>query len=139
MAEPTARLPYSAGWGNRYATHDYRRRVVPYLYIAPAMAFFFLLMLYPIVMVFRYSMLEGAILKPNNTFVWFDNFAEILSDPVFRQSIGHTLYFSAMSVIFHVIIGMSFAPMLNSERISPITRSVLRVLYIMPWLFTAVM
>ena len=28
--------------------------------------------------------------------------------------------------------------MLNSERISPTTRSVLRVLYILPWLFTAV-
>jgi multiple sugar transport system permease protein len=41
-------------------------------------------------------------------------------------------------VVFHVIVGLSFALMLNSERISPVTRSVLRVLYILPWLFTAV-
>jgi multiple sugar transport system permease protein len=115
-----------------------RRKVAPYLYIAPSIALFALLMLYPMVAVFRYSMLDGAILKPDPQFVWFDNFIEIFSDPVFRLSIGNTLYFSIMSVVFHVIVGLSFALMLNSERISPVTRSVLRVLYILPWLFTAV-
>jgi multiple sugar transport system permease protein len=43
-----------------------------------------------------------------------------------------------MSVIFHVIIGLAFALMLNSERISRTARAILRVLYILPWLFTAV-
>ena len=43
---------------------------------------------------------------------------KIFSDPVFWQSIGHTLYFSIMSVVFHLIIGLAFALMLNSNRIS---------------------
>ena len=43
-----------------------------------------------------------------------------------------------MSVIFHLLIGLAFALMLNSKRINPTARSILRVLYILPWLFTAV-
>ena len=35
-------------------------------------------------------------------------------------------------------IGMVFALMLNSDRINPTLRNILRVLYILPWLFTAV-
>jgi multiple sugar transport system permease protein len=133
--------PISDFAGRRAAAdvfRDFRRGSVPYLYIAPTIALLFLLMLYPMVAVFRYSMLDGAILKPEPAFVWFDNFRKIFSDPVFLQSIGHTLYFAIMSVVFHIIVGLSFALMLNSERISPTTRSVLRVLYILPWLFTAV-
>jgi multiple sugar transport system permease protein len=137
MASSTAQL--SGIVGPRAASGvDLRRRLAPYLYIAPSIALFALLMLYPMIAVFRYSMLDGAILRPEPAFVWFDNFLEIFSDPVFLQSIGHTLYFAVMSVVFHVIVGLAFALMLNSDRISPVTRSVLRVLYILPWLFTAV-
>ena len=42
-----------------------------------------------------------------------------------------------MSVIFHLLIGLAFALLLNSNRINPVIRSLLRVLYILPWLFTA--
>jgi multiple sugar transport system permease protein len=136
MASSIARLSGIMASGT--ASGIERRKVEPYLYIAPSIALFALLMLYPMVAVFRYSMLDGAILKPDPQFVWFDNFIEIFSDPVFRVSIGNTLYFSIMSVVFHVIVGLSFALMLNSDRISTVTRSVLRVLYILPWLFTAV-
>jgi len=137
MASATARLPGMLGPAATYVANN-RRGLVPYLYVAPSVALFFLLMLYPMVAVFRYSLLDGAIMRPNPSFVWLDNFREIFSDPVFLLSIGNTLYFAVMSVVFHVIIGLSFALMLNSDRISPTTRSVLRVLYILPWLFTAV-
>jgi multiple sugar transport system permease protein len=137
MASATAELPGAFSRGMAYAL-IHRRRLVPYLYVAPSISLFFLLMLYPMVAVFRYSLLDGAILKPSPQFVWFDNFVKIFSDPVFRQAIGHTLYFSIMSVVFHIIIGLSFALMLNSDRISRTVQSILRVLYILPWLFTAV-
>ena len=41
-----------------------------YLYVAPAMALFFLLMVFPMAMVFRYSLLDRAILSPDPAFVW---------------------------------------------------------------------
>ncbi|MET1413727.1 sugar ABC transporter permease [Roseibium sp. HPY-6] len=95
-------------------------------------------MIFPMATVFRYSLLEGAILSPDPTFVGLQNFKTLFADPVFLQSIGQTLYFTVMSVIFHLIIGLAFALMLNSHRVNPRVRSILRVLYILPWLFTAV-
>ncbi len=137
MASATADMPGVFDRGVRY-TAIHRRNLAPYLYIAPSVALFFLLMLYPMVAVFRYSLFDGAILKKNPEFVWLDNFREIFADSVFIQAIGNTLYFSVMSVVFHVIIGLAFALMLNSDRISRTARAILRVLYILPWLFTAV-
>ena len=42
-----------------------------------------------------------------------------------------------MSLSFHLLIGLAFALLLNSSVINPVVRSVLRALYIMPWMFTA--
>ena len=119
-------------------SYQTKMRLLPLAYVAPATALFALLMLYPLVAVLRYSLLDRAITKKDAAFVGLENYQTTFSDPVFWQAAGHTLYFAVMSVIFHLLIGLAFALMLNSERINPTIRSVLRVLYILPWLFTAV-
>ncbi len=115
-----------------------RRALVPYLYVGPAIALFCILMLAPMITVFGYALVDGAILRPAPTYVGFDNFAVLFADPVFWQSVVQTLYFTIMSVTFHLLLGLLFALMLNSKRVNPLLRSILRVLYILPWLFTAV-
>ena len=134
----THHAPFSEAGSKALLSYKNRQAILPYLYAAPAMALFFLLMVFPMAMVFRYSMLDRAILSPNPTFVGLQNFQQIFTDPVFRESIGHTLYFTIMSVVFHLVVGLSFALLLNSKRVNPTARSILRVLYILPWLFTAV-
>ena len=131
-----ARRPGAASAG--LISYKASRRLVPLLYVTPATLLFCLLMLFPMVMVFRYSLLDGAILKKNAAFVGLQNFREVFADPVFWESVGNTLYFTVMSVIFHLLIGLAFALLLNSDRINPVPRSILRVLFILPWLFTAV-
>jgi multiple sugar transport system permease protein len=111
---------------------------LPYFFVAPATALLSLLMLFPMITVLRYSLLDGAITKKDAAFVGLQNYQTIFSDPVFWQAVGHTLYFTVMSVTFHLLIGLSFALLLNSDLISPTIRSILRVLFILPWLFTAV-
>ena len=115
-----------------------KRKLVPWLYVAPATLLFGLLMLFPMLTVLRYSLQDGAITKKDTSFVGFQNYLEIFNDPVFWQSVGQTLYFTIMSVVFHLLIGLAFAQLLNSERVDPAIRSVLRVLFILPWLYTAV-
>lgn len=66
------------------------------------------------------------------------NYLTIFENPVFWQSVAQTLYFTIMSVVFHFIIGLAFALLLNTNRVDPLIRSILRVLFILPWLFTAV-
>ena len=115
-----------------------KRRCVPWFYVAPATLLFAALMLLPMLTVLRYSLMDGAITKKAPSFVWFANYAAIFDDPVFWQSVAQTLYFTIMSVVFHLLIGLAFAQLLNSDRIDPAIRSVFRVLFILPWLYTAV-
>ena len=95
-------------------------------------------MLVPIVMVIRYSLLDNAIMTKNSVFVGLQNYKTVLTDKIFIISLSHTLYFTIMSVIFHLLLGMLFALMLNSHVVKPGIRSILRVFYIMPWTFTPV-
>lgn len=115
-----------------------RKRLIPLFYVAPATLLFCLLMLFPMITVLRYSLMDGAIMKKDAAFVGLQNYGTIFGDPVFWQSVGQTLYFTVMSVIFHLLIGLAFALLLNTQRVHPVVRSILRVLYILPWLFTAV-
>ena len=63
-----------------------KKRLVPFLYVAPATFLFALLMLFPMLMVLRYSLLDGAIMKPNAAFAGLQNYYTIFADPVFWQS-----------------------------------------------------
>ncbi|MBA8830555.1 multiple sugar transport system permease protein [Rhizobium leguminosarum] len=111
---------------------------MPYFYVSPATLLLILLMLFPMVMVFKYSLMDGAIMKKDAAFAGFQNYLTIFENPVFWQSVVQTLYFTIMSVVFHFIIGLAFALLLNTNRVDPLIRSILRVLFILPWLFTAV-
>ncbi|MGR9506786.1 carbohydrate ABC transporter permease [Rhizobium leguminosarum] len=122
------------GW-LRYST---LRKLVPYFYVSPATLLLVLLMLFPMGMVFKYSLMDGAIMKKDAAFAGFQNYLTIFENPVFWQSVVQTLYFTIMSVVFHFIIGLAFALLLNTNRVDPLIRSILRVLFILPWLFTAV-
>ncbi|MFF0922385.1 carbohydrate ABC transporter permease [Rhizobium leguminosarum] len=122
------------GW-LRYST---LRKLVPYFYVSPATLLLVLLMLFPMVMVFKYSLMDGAIMKKDAAFAGVQNYMTIFENRVFWQSVVQTLYFTIMSVIFHFIIGLAFALLLNTNRVDPLIRSILRVLFILPWLFTAV-
>ena len=119
-------------------SYQTKKALVPLLYVAPATFLFSLLMLYPMAAVLRYSLQDGAITRKDAAFIGLQNYRTIFDDPVFWQSVIQTLYFTVMSVIFHLLIGLAFALLLNTQRIHPVVRSILRVLYILPWLFTAV-
>ena len=127
--------------GNRSAgpVISYRAKglLAPYLYQAPTIILLTMLMLIPILSVVRYSLLDNVIMNQKPAFVGLSNYVAVFSDGTFGISVLNTLYFTVMSVIFHLVIGLSFALLLNSKVINPIIRSALRVFYIMPWVFTA--
>lgn len=113
------------------------KKLVPFAYLSPTILLLTVLSLIPIAMVFGYSLMNNVIMEKNPTFVGIANYLEILADPVFQQAILNTLYFTFFSVVFHLILGLAFAMLLNTKLIGPITRSLFRVVYILPWVFTA--
>jgi multiple sugar transport system permease protein len=111
--------------------------LVPYAYLSPTIVLLTVLSLLPITMVFNYSMMNNVIMEKNPVFVGLANYVKLITDKVFQQAILNTLYFTAMSVIFHLILGLTFAMLLNTKLLSPITRGLFRVVYVLPWVFTA--
>lgn len=113
------------------------KKLVPFAYLSPTILLLAVLSLLPIGMVFYYSMMSNVIMEKNPLFVGLDNYGELLGDDVFREAIGNTLYFTGMSVVFHLLLGLSFALLLNTKLLHPLTRALFRVIYVLPWVFTA--
>jgi multiple sugar transport system permease protein len=114
-----------------------KKKGVPYGYQLPTMLLLVLLMLLPIIMVLRYSLYDNVIMNQRPVFVGLGNYISVLKDETFRIALVNTLYFTMMSVIFHLVLGMAFALLLNSKVVHPFLRSLFRVFYIIPWVFTA--
>lgn len=114
------------------------RKIVPYVYLSPTLLLLSVLSLIPMVTVLLYSLVDNVIItKKPPTFVGLSNYAEILSDNHFREGLSNTLVFSGASVIAHFLIGLTFALLLNTRLIGAIPKALFRVIYILPWVFTA--
>ena len=113
------------------------KRLTPFAYLSPTLLLLAVLSLLPIGMVFSYSLMDNVIMNKNQVFVGGGNYLDLLTDDVFQQAVLNTLYFTVMSVVFHLILGLSFAMLLNTRWIGPIPKAIFRVIYILPWVFTA--
>lgn len=111
--------------------------LAPFAYLSPTIVLLLILSVVPILTVLTYSVYDNVIMNKNPVFVGLANYVDILQDPVFQQAFLNTMYFTVLSVVFHLILGMAFAMMLNTSLISPLARALFRVIYILPWVFTA--
>ena len=133
MVETRAMIqPASVKWERR------KRKLLPYAYLSPTLLLLAILTVVPIVTVFLYSLVDNVIVTRNPpTFVGLENYEEVLTHRKFRGALSNTMYFAIVSVVVHFIIGLSFALLLNTRLIGPNTKAVFRVIYILPWVFTA--
>jgi multiple sugar transport system permease protein len=113
------------------------QRATPYGFLSPTIVLLVVLMLTPIAMVIGYSVLDRVVTVNESTFVGFDNYAEVLTDPVFFTAVRNTVFFAGVSVVVHFVLGMGFALLLNTKLLGARTKALFRMVYILPWLFTA--
>jgi multiple sugar transport system permease protein len=120
----------------RRSSAVFRRRLTPYGFLSPTATLLALLMVTPIVMVIGYSLMDRVITARESRFIGFENYAQVLTDPVFYTAVKNTAYFSGVSVIAHFVLGLAAAMLLNSNLLGARTKALFRVIYILPWLFT---
>jgi multiple sugar transport system permease protein len=113
------------------------KKITPYAYLTPTVIVLAVLMLAPICMVIGYSFMDNVITNKNPVFVRFSNFVEIAKDKNFHAAVAHTIVFVALSVVFHMLLAVAFALMLNAKLYGKAAKSIFRVVYILPWVFTA--
>ena len=90
----------------------WRRRLRPYLLSIPALVIV-IGILYPFVLGAYYAFLNYAAVNPDPHFVWFDNFASVLGDQIFWQSVTITGIFAVVATSIETLLGVGLALLLN--------------------------
>jgi len=114
-----------------------KKKIAPYLYVAPTVILMGLLLIIPIFNVIRFSFYNNAFIVKNPEFVGLENYKAVLADEVFLNSIKYTTFFVIVSIVAHILIALIFAHLLNASCFSTRTRTIARIVYILPWIFTA--
>lgn len=114
-----------------------KKKSVPYLYLLPTIVLMLLLLIIPICMVIRYSFFDNVIINKNPVFIGLKNYTKLLTDSSFFVAVRNTLFFVCVSVIAHMILGIMYAMLLNTKYVGTKTKALFRVIYALPWMFTA--
>jgi multiple sugar transport system permease protein len=106
-----------------------RETLLPYFLLAPALVLL-VGMLYPFALGVYYSMTNYWLQYPNRfRFIWFDNYINLLDEPLFVSALEFTLGFTLVAVVVQVGLGLAVALFLHG-RIPG--RAVLRALMLLP-------
>ena len=114
-----------------------KKKLTPYGYLLPTIILLLILLVIPVIMVIGYSFFDNVIVNKNPVFVGLKNYATVLHDKNFWNAISNTLFFVIVSMVAHLVIGMVFALVLNTRYLGNKTKGVFRVIYALPWMFTA--
>lgn len=117
-----------------------RRPILGYLYISPLLIGVLLFSLYPVVQVIWMSFHEIELANLREArFVGLENYISIFKaeNPTISSVFWVTNLFVAGSVIFHVLIGLNLAILLNIPWIKG--RNFFRNLYMIPWITAGIM
>jgi multiple sugar transport system permease protein len=98
--------------------------------VAPTLLVTLVLLAYPLVSSFWYSLHSVRLGGRRSTFVGFDNYAAVLGDPLFVPALVRTVLFAAMVTVPTVALGLGFALVLDGDFHG---RTLLRGLMILPW------
>ncbi|WP_243424220.1 carbohydrate ABC transporter permease [Gemmiger formicilis] len=116
----------------------YRKLATPYLMLAPMLAFVLVFMIWPIINVFIMSVEEYKITKPNDRhFIGLENFIQIFTkDDLFWRTLGNTLVYAVISVVFQCVLGFWLAYLLTRKFKG---RGIVRALALVPWAVAGLM
>ena len=95
--------------------HWRQEKFLPYLLLAPALV---LLagMIYPFALGFYYSFTSYWLQYPNRfRFIWFDNYVNLVTEPLFLSSLEFTLGFTVAAVAIQVGLGLAIALFLHGR------------------------
>jgi multiple sugar transport system permease protein len=112
-------------------------RLTPYLFLAPALVVLLGALVYPIAYVIYASFLDW---NPSQrigeaNFVGFRNYAKLLSDAAFLESLRVTLAFAAVVVSVEMVLGVGLALLLDRNMRG---LTVLRTLFILPMMIAPI-
>jgi multiple sugar transport system permease protein len=107
-----------------------RESLLAPLFLLPAVVYIIALVAFPFFLAIAYSLSDVTIGDTSFDFVGFANFDAILDDPVFRRSLGNTLFFTAVSMALVLVIAKILSLVLTADFRG---KWFIRFLVLLPW------
>ena len=135
LSQPRLAAPRGAAGRRRL------RRSGRYLFVAPALVYLALLMLYPLLYTFNLSVFDvnaGNFVRGGAAFVGLQNYVDFVGSPDFWSSLLITLIFTIGSLVFQHAIGWAFALFFNlGFPLSGFLRAIMMVVWVLPAVVSA--
>ena len=100
---------------------SWRKRMQPYMYMAPTMAWLLVFIVYPLifalVMAFKQFVLKRGLGFWDMPWVGFGNFVTAFTDQYFLMALGKTFYLIGVAVSIELALGMVVANLLSKKHI----------------------
>lgn len=108
-----------------------------WFFVLPAMAIVICLLIYPLLSTLVYSFTNKTMTKTTFKVTGLANYINVLKDPAFFAAFGHSLLWTAGSVLGQVIVGFVGALSLNRIKNKKV-QNLFRICAIIPWAFPAI-
>ncbi|MCL2318514.1 MAG: sugar ABC transporter permease, partial [Treponema sp.] len=89
-------------------------RLTAYTFVLPMLIIFSIVVIYPTISGFFYSLTDWNALSVKINMVGFYNYKRVVTDPVFYIAVKNTLFLTVLIVVFQNIFGLLFAVLLNN-------------------------
>lgn len=107
-----------------------QRKIIPYLFLIPGVAFFLIFQLFPLFKGLQMSFFDWSIMPGKvSQFVGFDNYIRAIKDPVILRAAKNTIIYALVTVPGQMIFAMMAAVLLNTL---PKGKGLFRALYYIP-------
>jgi ABC-type sugar transport system permease subunit len=116
----------------RFARWRPGERTLAVALVVPTLVVVFGLTVYPVFYAFWLSLHQRNLIKARNAtpFIGLANYADVIADPYFWDSTRVTLYFTVISLVVQVVLGLGMALVLNERFVG---RGLVRALILIPW------
>ncbi|WP_019909506.1 carbohydrate ABC transporter permease [Paenibacillus sp. HW567] len=84
-----------------------------YFFALPALAFYLIFWIFPILKLFQYSVTDYNGFSPDFSYIGLDNFKDLFASGTLGTSLWHTVLYTVISVGLGNLIGLGLALMLN--------------------------
>ena len=106
-----------------------RERLIPYVFLLPALALIVIFNLFPTIATLIESLHANSLVRGGRIFVGLGNFTRVLNDPIFWKSMQVTALFSVLVNPIQIALALGLALLANS-RVRGI--SIFRSIYLLP-------